>query len=770
MRTRPSRRSTFAAKKADIVVPVEDVQGARLPKKSIMSPPRASRAGAIKPSLSSPKYAKGEAARTVNFPAKPVALVRMKSHSDHFLSALDRPSPRPRIGRPSQQAPNAADDILTDLRGLTNAPDVPRFDPFRPPSKLEGSVGASGIGFTTTAVSPPKRTNQKRLSSFPGMTRYSETTENAPKRLVVYSNREQTLELQKIAAISNDSSNNEEEDEIGSSNELRATQLVQKAGSGPFKPAKPRHVAQSAHGRNGVLLSLGAQLVWQCGYRQHLPVARFAGLPCTKLLCALPEMCTTVEGTAKHMDTGDATGRSADGYVVTVSSEAAQLFHDDGRPREFAPGAVAKAMAGLRDQRKIRQYCDVVFRAADGADIWAHRFVLSAKFSGCYALFTLAKKGMSPDQTQKDVWTPPILVVMEDLDSDMIELLIDFAYHTPLHERIGLHNIGKVLDLAEKLKIFQIRDHCLSTLKKNLDPESCINIYHLASSRGYEHLAGEAFRYLVRNFDEVWKNTTQFHALTPEELRTILEDDHLYAPSEVEDTFGAILKWISANVDERKAYLAKFLPLVRFSRCSVTDFEKVIGNPQVVDDGDSLKVLNVIRQTLNQQSMAVGVVAGVDLSPKLWLTPRVPKDILFLFGGWTVGATNNMLTYNCRAAKWRVMGNQYTSPRAYHGAAVINQCIYFVGGFNGRECYHSVVCFEVPLAKWSARANMAYARCYVSVAVLQASTDKETQSWGNASKATGSAQSSTACYAPGEWGGFVLLVRQLRMARLSAAK
>ncbi|XP_037576341.2 kelch-like protein 10 [Dermacentor silvarum] len=427
-------------------------------------------------------------------------------------------------------------------------------------------------------------------------------------------------------------------------------------------------------------------------------------------------MCTAVESTAKHMDAGDAAGMSADGYVVTVLSEATQLFHDDGRQREFAPGAVAKAMPGLRDQRKIRQYCDVVFRAADGADIWAHRFVLSAKYSGCYALFTLAKKGTSLDQKQKNEWTPPIRVVMKDLDSDMIELLIDFAYYTPLHERIGLHNI---------VKIFEIREHCLNTLKENLEPESCIDTYHLASSRGYEHLAREAFRYLVRKFDEVWKNTAQFQALTPAELRTILEDDHLYAPSEVEDTFGAILKWISTDVDKRKAYLAKFLPFVRFARCRATDFQKVIGNPQVVDDGDSLKVLNVIQQTLTQQSMAVGVVAGVDLSRKLWLKPRVPKDILFFFGGWTVGATNNMLTYNCRAAKWRVMGNQYTSPRAYHGAAVIDQCIYFVGGFNGRECYHSVVCFDVALARWSAKANMAYARCYVSVAVLQASTDDE---------------------------------------------
>ncbi|KAH7941551.1 hypothetical protein HPB49_014879 [Dermacentor silvarum] len=296
-----------------------------------------------------------------------------------------------------------------------------------------------------------------------------------------------------------------------------------------------------------------------------------------ELIRGISDVCAAVEA----MDADNAAGRAGDGDMVTVSFEAAQIFCDDGRQREFAPGAVARAMAGLRDQRKTRQFCDVLFRAADGAEMWAHRFVMSANY---YAFdeFKLLYKKKKKKKNANWCWVPVITIL-------------------------------------------RIRDYCLDIFKKNLAPESCIDTYRLASSRGYEYLAAEAFRYLVRNFDE----------------------------------------------------------------------------------------------TLTRQFMAVGVVAGVDLSPKFWLRPRVPKDILFLFGGWTVGATNNMLTYNCRAAKWRVMGSQYTTPRAYHGAAVINQCIYFVGGFDGRECYHSVVCFDVPLARWSAKANMAFERCYVSVAVLQ---------------------------------------------------
>ncbi|XP_049267087.1 kelch-like protein 10 [Rhipicephalus sanguineus] len=430
-------------------------------------------------------------------------------------------------------------------------------------------------------------------------------------------------------------------------------------------------------------------------------------------------MCAAVEAAVKN-PTGpaDSNAGKMEDDMVTASFEAAQLFNDDGRPREFAPSAIARAMPGLLEQRKAREYCDVVFRAPDGGEIWAHRFVMCHKFSGCYTLFVVARESMTPEEKQ-GVWTRPIRAVINDLEGDMIELLVDFAYQTSLYERVGTHNIAKVLELAVTMKIFPIRDHCLRSLKQNLEPENCVDTYHMAVSYGYDNLAREAFRYLLRNYDQVWKNSAQFEALTPEEMRAVLEDNRLHALSEVEDTFRSILKWISADGGARKMYLAKFLPLVRFVRCTVIDFEKVIISPEVQGDGDSLKVLNVIHQTLTRHSMAVGQVAGIDLSPKLWLTPRLPKDILFLFGGWTSGATNHMQTYNCRAEKWRFLGRQYTPPRAYHGVAVVNECIYVVGGFNGRECYHSVVCFDVPLARWTSKANMAYPRCYVSVAVLQ---------------------------------------------------
>ncbi|XP_049516599.1 uncharacterized protein LOC125942461 [Dermacentor silvarum] len=60
-------------------------------------------------------------------------------------------------------------------------------------------------------------------------------------------------------------------------------------------------------------------------------------------------------------------------------------------------------------------------------------------------------------------------------------------------------------------------------------------------------------------------------------------------------------------------------------------------------------------------SVTVGLVGRLDLDKQLWLKPRLPKDLHFLFGGWTTSASNNLLKYNCRAAKWRVMVNRHTT-------------------------------------------------------------------------------------------------------------
>ncbi|XP_077540957.1 kelch repeat-containing protein kel-10-like [Haemaphysalis longicornis] len=282
------------------------------------------------------------------------------------------------------------------------------------------------------------------------------------------------------------------------------------------------------------------------------------------------------------------------------------------------PEFMARSMPTLRALRRAREHCDVVFRFPDGAEFWAHRFVLAARYAGS---------------------------VVSDLSSEMLELLIDLAYQVPIQERVGLHNAREVLDQAEALNIATMRDHCLQLLGNNLEPDNCVGTYQLASSKGYKMLCSDAFRYIVRNFG----------------------------------------KWIAGNVEDRRGHLPRLLLLVTLSQEPGSD---------------------------------VSWRTRLDLSERCWLKPRVPKDVLFMFLGWTGGATNHLLTYNCRSSRWLLQPHQKTYPRAYHGVVMLDNLISFVGSFDGQECYHTVVSLDVSWLKWTSRSNMFVARCYISVAVF----------------------------------------------------
>lgn len=384
-------------------------------------------------------------------------------------------------------------------------------------------------------------------------------------------------------------------------------------------------------------------------------------------------------------------------------------------------------MSGLNKQREQRQDCDVVFRTASGDQFWAHWFVLAATYTGCHELllckgeFHLTQgpsRGLQQPKYEHEARAEEVLV--SDLCADMLAVLIDFAYHVPLQGRVGMHNVREVLKMAEALNIKKMRDHCLNVLKENMRTDNVTGIYQLANRKGYNSLASAAFRYIVRNFSEVWENSLEFPSLTLDQLHTVLSSDTLHVSSEVRGTFQAILKWIHADVEARRVHLSSFLTLIRFApHFTIRDFETLTTHPTVQAEKESLKVLDVLYRTLTSQP--VDGDCDVQLPDHSWRRPRVPKDVLFLFGGLVepVGAVNNdLLSYDCRACQWRKLPGADASPRAQHGVVVLDGLVYFVGGFNGSEAFYSVMCFDPFLQKWTRKANMVHARALVAVALL----------------------------------------------------
>lgn len=419
------------------------------------------------------------------------------------------------------------------------------------------------------------------------------------------------------------------------------------------------------------------------------------------------------------------------------SAAACQLFTVDILQPQLSAMVVARAMPALLQQRRSGQLCDVVFKTADGAEVWAHRFVLAARYSGfrdqCSGVTRLlasastAESGtdtppLLQEQQHVNTQSPPSEIFISDVTPDMLQLLIDFAYHVPLRELVGDHNVFDALDVSERLNIDMIREHCLKMLKKRLQPGNCITAYRFAASRKYNDLLNAAFRHMLLHFEKVRKCSAEFPSLTVEELRQLLHDDELQVSNEVKGAFRAIVDWIEVNYASRRVHLAPLLQLLRFTPlCSIRDFEEVITNPEVGADGDSQDFLELVYKTLVYRMDDGGSFVPLNLSDHRWLSPRVPADILFLFGGITGTngeATNSLLTYDCRACRWRAQPRPDTCARAYHGVATLGELVYIIGGRVGNVCLHSVVCFDVQRRIWTRKSNMLKSRSHLSTAVL----------------------------------------------------
>ncbi|KAH9377637.1 hypothetical protein HPB48_019256 [Haemaphysalis longicornis] len=236
----------------------------------------------------------------------------------------------------------------------------------------------------------------------------------------------------------------------------------------------------------------------------------------------------------------------------------------------------------------------------------------------------------------------------------MLILAVILAYHVPLQELIGTHNVVEALEVAEALNISVLRGHCLKLLGEGLEQGNCVG----TSWSG-------AFRLMVRNLEEVWTTSPQFHSLAFEDLWSLLHQDELHVTRE--------FLWSCSQVDRRG-------PRGQTGSFSSTS--------SPLEDEKAYEVLNVIQWTLHQEALDSGEWGFWPyLVDRRWLRPRIPKDVL--------------------------RPNQYMPARANHGVATLDLLIYFIGGFDGTICYQSVVRLNVPELKWAAKSNMHMARCYV---------------------------------------------------------
>lgn len=81
--------------------------------------------------------------------------------------------------------------------------------------------------------------------------------------------------------------------------------------------------------------------------------------------------------------------------------------------------------------------------------------------------------------------------------------------------------------------------------------------------------------------------------------------------------------------------------------------------------------------------------------------PRIPRDVIFVIGGWHGCAKSVIETYDIRVDRWSVVPHDDPAgPRGYFGTAVHKFKIYCIGGYDGERYFNMCREFDAKHLTW----------------------------------------------------------------------
>lgn len=158
------------------------------------------------------------------------------------------------------------------------------------------------------------------------------------------------------------------------------------------------------------------------------------------------------------------------------------------------------------------------------------------------------------NNTEKMVYKIP------GVSPEMMKLVIEYAYTRTVS--ITAENVESLLGTADQFNIMGIIRLCCEFLKSQLCLENCIGICRLTNHYHCPGLRQTAYMFILHNFEELIKVSTEFLDLSIDELTDIIEKDELNVKQE-EVVFDAILKWITHDPWQRRQHIPILLSKVR---------------------------------------------------------------------------------------------------------------------------------------------------------------------------------------------------------------
>jgi len=387
-------------------------------------------------------------------------------------------------------------------------------------------------------------------------------------------------------------------------------------------------------------------------------------------------------------------------------------------------------LVGLNALRRDHTFTDVRIKVED-TEFPVHKCVLSAFSPYFKAMFTA---GLA--ETDQDV------VTLNSVGPSMISGLIDYAYTGQI--TITKHNVQNMLSAANLLEILPVRDACCQFLDKNMDETNCLGIHCFAEIHSCNELMNKAKKYVLKHFQDIIEGD-EFSNITETKLIEIISSDDLEVDKE-ETVFHACIKWLNNQQRVPKSFHHVLehirLPLLTpyFIHDVVERTPAVSESPEcrsLVEEArlyhllpDRRSSVSCERTRARRSAGTVQVIVSVggeddkvvlrsveywDPPSNLWKTlASLPFAVskhglvvsgqgkMYMAGGeYPDGSASRAVQrYDPVLNAWQEMADMRV-PRSELGLAMLDGCVYAVGGWEGTSRLDSVERFDPETNTWS---------------------------------------------------------------------
>ncbi|KAM6985018.1 kelch-like protein 6 [Aplochiton taeniatus] len=402
------------------------------------------------------------------------------------------------------------------------------------------------------------------------------------------------------------------------------------------------------------------------------------------------------------------------------------------------PVALQKGMETLRVKGELTD----VTLSVQGQDFPCHRALLAATSHYFRAMFC---SGLRESHEER--------VEMKGLDRETMFTLLDYTYTS--RALITPTNVQKTIEAACLFQFPRMVEVCATFLAESLQPESCVGVLQLAESHGLSALRAKVLDYIITEFSQVITQE-EFVELPLGALESALQRDDLGVTSE-ECVFGALMRWVQAQEEERRHLLARLLACVRLPLLGPAYFlEKVESNLLIRQCSEAFPLMQEARtyhlsglevvsertkprvhHSLSEVFMIIGgctkderfVATVTCLDPlrrsrlevaKLPMTEMEDQSLnrkwvefacvtfrneVFISGGKET--QHDVWKYSGALDRW-ILIESLSNGRWRHKMAVHGGKVYALGGFDGTERLTSVEVYDPFHNRWTQAAPLLY--------------------------------------------------------------